>query len=100
VTYSATGIFHLARPPRFWADFGLVAAAASVLAGSVLCSRAVMIDGFILGGFLSLLCCCLLEWLTRDSRVSACQLTQSRTNDAGWIDLERAGNTKRTCKSG
>lgn len=99
-TYSAAGIFHLVRPPRFWADFGLVAAGASVLAGSVLSSRTIAIDGFILGGFLSLFCCYILEWLTRVCQLPACQLTQSRASDAGWVDLERTGNAKGVYKSG
>ncbi len=85
-TYSIVGLFHLARPPRFWGDFGLVAAGASVLASSWLSSRAVLVDGFVLGGFLSLVCCYLLEWLTRACRVPTC-----------WADLETAKSAKGCC---
>ncbi len=61
--YSAVGIFHLTRPPRCWAHWGLVTVIASVLAGAWFSSRAILVDGLILGGFLSLVCSYLLERL-------------------------------------
>jgi hypothetical protein len=83
-TYTAAGVFHLLRPPRFWVDLGLVAALTSVLAGVWFSSLAVIVDGFILGGFISLVSARALEWLTR-----AC-----RGAEVSWADLERAGSAK------
>lgn len=56
-TYSAAGVFQLlVRQPKYWAECGLLAILASLLAGVLHGGRA-MLDALILGGGLSLLCC-------------------------------------------
>ncbi len=99
--YSAAGIFHLARPPRFWADCGLVAVAASVLAGAWFSSRAVVVDGFVVGGLLSLVCCYVIEWFTRGCRGGEFpSLSRSGGGEAGGVDAESVGNADCSCKAG
>ncbi|KAK0711865.1 hypothetical protein B0H67DRAFT_302033 [Lasiosphaeris hirsuta] len=54
--YMAVGLLHMCRPPRYWADCGIVALITSLLIGALFGSRA-MLEALIAGGFLSLLCC-------------------------------------------
>jgi hypothetical protein len=59
--YSAAGVVQTLREPKYWADCALVAVLAAVVAGAVYGVR-VMINGLVLGGFLSLLCCRGIVW--------------------------------------
>lgn len=63
-TYWAVSIFHSMQPPRFWAHTGLAVIVISVLVSSWVGSHALLIDGLILGGWLSLVWCYILERLT------------------------------------
>ncbi|KAM7214265.1 hypothetical protein V8F06_010382 [Rhypophila decipiens] len=61
-TYSAVGIYHLVyRQPRYWAESGLPVMLVSIILGSWYGVRA-MFNSLILGAFLSLLCCKILDW--------------------------------------
>jgi hypothetical protein len=67
-TYSAAGVFQLlVRQPKYWAECGLLAILASLLAGVLHGGRA-MLDALILGGGLSLLCCKAIGSLLPESR--------------------------------
>ncbi|KAK0673504.1 hypothetical protein QBC41DRAFT_311748 [Cercophora samala] len=55
LVYSAVGLYHIVHKPRYWADFGLIAAMFSVMAG-VWLGKHIMVDALVLGGFMSLIC--------------------------------------------
>ncbi|KAK4208342.1 hypothetical protein QBC37DRAFT_392108 [Rhypophila decipiens] len=60
-TYSAVGIYHLVhRQPRYWAESGLLVMMVSIILGSWYGVPA-MFNSLVLGAFLSLLCCKILD---------------------------------------